>query len=247
MDFLSYFFNGFFNFVNTLPSWQAIILVILIFWIFLFSPYIKTFIIWLFKKVKSKKRSCGDCILIIFGISEKYKSQEDIINKRILSEQMNYVEQKIEQITLELLRTYKEQQIKISSLGNYYPEWIERDYINYREALFNSIELAKKECRRAFKENGFHTMSGKEFADYVKEKTIDLLSISRKYMMGAYYKDAAISIESRFKAFNEREFEDVVFDIFIKAKEIKINAQNKIKELEKNLKEDIDDFIKERK
>jgi hypothetical protein len=250
MSITSDFFIGFWNYVTGLHSLGTVIAVVVAL-TFALSPLIimgfKKLWKWIGSKF-NKKRSCGDCILLIFGISEKYKKDIDRIDRKILEKQMNYVEQKIETITLDLLRTYKEDQMLIvDEKSNYSTEIVDRDYINYKEALANAIDLAKKEIRRSFKENGFHTKDGKEFADYVKEKAVDLLAIARRYMMSSYCKNAFVPLEYRFKRFDERKFEDLVFDVYIKAKEIKVDSENRITELENEFKIEMDKFVKEKK
>jgi len=249
MDFVSGFFNGFFNFIGKLPDWQGIITLIVVLMIFILAPQIKKLFGWLTKKTFFNKRSCGDCILLIFGISEKSKNEIQKIERKILESQMNYVEQKIEIITLDLLRTYKDDQETLKSqtsieIDN---DILERDYINYKESLSNAVDIAKKEIRRSFKENGFDGKSGKEFADYVKEKSKDILSIARIYMLSSYFKNAFVPLEYRFAKFDERGFEDLIFEIYIKAKELRIEAENKIESLENKLKVEIDQFVKEKK
>jgi len=252
MSFSSDFFKGFWEYITGLQVWQATIIITLIVVLLILSPLILTGCKILFNsfiKLYKKGRRCGDCILIIFGISEKYKLNIDTLRRKILENQMTYVEQKIEMLILELLRTYQEDQQIIAKEKAGYPseEMLERDYINYKESIGNAIELAKKEIRRSFKENGFDGISGKEFATYVKEKAVDLLAIARRYMMNTYYKNAFVSLEYRFKTFDERQFEDIVFEVYIKAKEIRLNTEAKIKELEEKFKEEIDNLIKENK
>lgn len=248
MDFITEFFNGFFNFIDKLPNGLGILTLIIVLIIFIIAPQIKSSFSWLIKKIGLKKRSCGDCILLIFGVSEKYKNEIQKTERKILETQMNYVEQKIEIMTLDLLRTYRDDQnIFKNETSASDDENLERDYINYKESLMNAIELSKKEIRRSFKENGFDKKSGKEFADYVKEKTKDLLSIARKYMLSSYFKNAIVPLEYRFDRFDERGFEDIIFEVYIKAKEIRVEAETNIDYLENKLKFEIDQFIKEKK
>lgn len=249
MSIASDFFNSFFDFLNTLPSWEMSIVLVIVLLIVLLSSQIKAMFNCFWKNfINKKRRSCGDCILLIFGISEKYKREIYIIEHRILELQMNYVEQKIETFTLDLLRTYKEDQFKIlQEKGmNISEEILEREYINYKEALANAIELAKKEIRRSFKENGFDKKNGKEFADFVKEKAKDLLAIGRKYMLNSYYKNSVVSLERRFNNFDERAFEDLIFEVYIKAKEIRTTSENMINNLNEKFKLEIDNFIKDK-
>jgi len=245
MSVISSFFTGFFNFLDKLPSWQGITTLIIVLLIIILTPQIRKLSVWIFEKFVAKKRSCGDCILIIFGISEKYKTQIDQISRRILETQMNYAEQKIEMLILELLRTYKEQQNKKLETTDKKAssKELDKEYINYRECLLNAIELSRREVRRTFKENGFEDLSGKEFADYVKDKAKDLLAIARNYMMNSYFKDSYIQIEERFNSFDERAFEDLVFDVYIKAKEAKNTSVKKMVDLDQEFKNEIDNFI----
>ncbi|MEM4261313.1 MAG: hypothetical protein QXG00_08770 [Candidatus Woesearchaeota archaeon] len=238
MEIIINFLSNLFNYIDKLPNWMSICVLIFVLLILIFERLIKQGIISLFKKLFVKKRSCGDCILIIFGISEKYRSQEDNITRNLLNKKMVYVEQKIEMMVLELLKKYKDYQSV--NLGDNNLKEIE--YWGYKHSIINAFDLIKREIKRTFLENGFHILNGKDFSNYVKEKTQELISIFENFMMTDYPKNAIVSFDYLSNDFDKGWFEDIIFDIYIKTKEVQLNAENKIKELEQNLKNDIDNF-----
>ena len=229
---LGVFFNIFTN-SNGLPFWQSLIVSVLLLILFLLLTKSKNF----FEKL-IHRRSCGDCVLLIFGISEEYRSQEDYINRNLLNKKMLYAEQKIELVILNLLKQYK-----VFQKNN--PN--EKEYWGYKHSITNALDLVKREIRRTFLENGFHTISGKEFSDYVKEKTKSLISTIENFIMNDYPKDMTVQIETLFSSFDKNWFEDIIFEIYINSKSIQVEADNNIDELEKQLKEDIDIFVKRKK
>lgn len=242
------FFNGFFGFLDKLPSWQGITTLIIVLLLFILAPQIRKLSVWLFEKFVSKRRSCVECVHVLCAFSEKYKTQADFVQRRILETQLNFAEQKIDAIILNLLRTYKDDQQKMIEEKDLKVDsnTLDKEYIHYKECLANAFELAKREIRRSFKENGFEDLSGKDFADYVKGKMGDLLAITQSYVMNAYFKDSVVPIEYRFKNFDERAFEDIAFEIYMKAKEIKKESKMKLDKLQEEFKKEIDDFIKDK-
>lgn len=239
-EFWTYFF--------TLDIWQGII-------IFLFAILITivgrnmNFVVVFFRKMGSlfkrkNKLSCGYCALIMLNsVSDSVRKKKEI-KDNLLDDQMKYVELKIEVFVSNMLQSYKKDQKQFRK-NNENPDYVmeDKEYKLYKEGLKNTIELVIREIRRSFKENGFHQKSGKEFADYVKEKSAELISIAKNYTMLYYPSDNMIvPLSYRFEKLDEKEIEDLTFEVFIKAKEIINNAEIKIKEIENQFQKTMDEI-----
>lgn len=201
------------------------------------------------KKFKKQKRSCGDCILIMFGKSEEHKTQVTKKRKSILENQMLFFEQKMEGLILELLRTYL-QEIEKRRENKENPDYVRenKEYVLYQEMLLNAMQLVKLETRRSFRENNFPVLHSKEFSDYCKKKTHDLISIAQTYLLNRYPKNNMIvPLSYRFESLDIPAIEDMVFEVYINAKEIKKTTDEEIKQLDINFKKDIDNLIKTHK
>jgi hypothetical protein len=247
MNFASDFFNGFFGFLNTLPDSLGIITLIIVLLIFILSSQIKKSFNWLIKKMGLNKRSCGDCILILFGISEKYKKEEDYINRHLLNKKMNYVEQKMEYMTIELTKKYKDFQIEILKQSkNYNYENVDKEFWGYKHALVNALYLFKKNIKFTFLENGFHVLNDKDMSIYVKEKSQSFISTFENFLTSDYPRDNIVNVNKIYNFLDKNWFEDIMFDIYIEAKKIQIEADIKIKDLENKLKNEINKFIKDK-
>lgn len=244
------FLQSFLQSLN-LDFWQSFLIILSIIVVFLFFKNIKTVIEvigisinWIISKFR-KKRSCGDCALLMINtVTDTMKRKKDITDY-ILDEQMNYVELKIEILILDFLTSYKEKQLKLRN-QNKTPDYVmeQKEYLLYQEGLHNALRLVVKEIKRSFKENGFHYKSGKEFADYVKEKSKELISIGKKYLMSCYpSENMIVSLKGLFDGLDTADIEDKVFDIFINAKEIKIKSIQKINEIDEEFKENINKFV----
>ena len=233
--------SGAYDWLRKLTPQQLIVFFSVIFCVILVWKPIKK---W-FKKTFHKKRSCVDCLLIVFGISEQYRTAEDSINRSLLGRKMSGVEQKIELINLELLKKYKEYQAKIvnEKTDNSYSNMV-KEYWGYKHALRDALDLLKKYIKRTIIENGFHKLSEKEFSMYVKEKVNELISVYEQFIMNDYPRDCIVPVNYLFDMFDRDWFEDIAFSFYMNAKEIQLDAEKQIKELEEGLKHDMNGFIK---
>lgn len=194
---------------------------------------------------RKKKMSHGEIALnIINMVSEALKNKREVIDY-ILDHQMNYVEMKSEALYTEFLINYKEDQVEFrhkNSITDYVME--RKEYFLYQEGLSNAFRLIGKELRRSFKENGFYDKSGKEFQDYVKEKSKELISMGKKYLMLCYpSEDMIVPLNYIFQKLDHAMIEDIAFDIYINAKDIKIKAIDKIKTIDEEFKNNINRFV----
>ena len=194
-----------------------------------------------FAKRKGKK-SCGDCVLILFGIREKYELEIYQKNKNILRAQMSYFEQKAHELTLWLILSFQDDMEKLG-VGKS-PALVLSQSCNYQEALKNAMVCVKDEVRKAFKENGFHELSDQEFTAYVKSKVKTLISIVQSYLTTYYTSaDAIVTLKYRFDKIDYNRLTDVGFDVFGNARNVVQEAKLAEEGLKKRLSEDIDSFL----
>lgn len=196
----------------------------------------------------SFKRTCGDCIMLLFGKREALQSSLDLVQKNILKQQMNIAEQKLLECQVELLQTYR------SSLTEKRDQDIEidynredREYKIYEGALLQAFNCVKDEVRRAFKENGFEDLSGKDFADYVMSKIQLLIGISTSYIDGKYPISGMIIERQEWRKYIQsiyvHRIEELCFNVFELAKDIKKDSISNSDKLKAQFAEDINTIV----
>jgi len=194
---------------------------------------------------RTKIRSCGDCILLVMSKRERYGSQKEFVLNSVLKEQMNFVEQKSMDVQGILLSSYREQMCNFAPKDTSHSEF-NKQYRLYQGLLINSFCAIKDEFRRSFKENGFEEMSGQEFSHYVKNKVTLVVSIGRDPLFNLYpYEGMIVTVEERTKWLDSKIniLEDICFEIFVKAKEIKLEATKKVALLDREFSKEIDELI----
>lgn len=194
----------------------------------------------------NKKRSCGDCILIILGKRETTDSKKAYIDKNVLKDQMNFAEQKLLEVKTDLLTSYKMLQRKHRTNNIELKDEVIQ-YKVYRGAILCALELVKDEIRRSFKENGFEDMDGSEFSVFVKNKSHALYSLGKNYIEEEYpYEGMIVTLDERQQYINDfylSKINDMCFDVFQKAKDIKIQAKLDITNITTEFAKEIDNFI----
>lgn len=194
---------------------------------------------------RSKQRSCGDCVLLLMSKRERLEFQREFVLNRVLKEQMNFAEQKmleIESLFLSGFRGLLSKKRKSETT----PAEENKQYRLYQGVFGMAMMSVKDEIRRSFKENGFETLSGVEFSSYVKNKVGTLISIAHDHIQNMYpYEGMIVSSNDRQGLIDENlsKIEDICFDIYVKAKEIKITSRRKIEKLDKEFAEELDEFI----
>ena len=228
------------------PTSSAFILfVILIIVLLVRFKDIFAFVKWVTKR--SPARSCGDCILIMFGIREKYETESEQISHSILRLQMSYFEQKIQELLLWLVQSYQDD---LELLGKDKPGEIKAQQFGYyQEAIKCALLAVKDEMRKAFKENGFIEFSDNEFSIYVKSKLRTLISIAKSYLTTYYFQntDTIVTLKYRFEKLDFNHLNDLAFDVFGYARNIVKEMKLKESEIKENFKKEIDVFIEKNK
>jgi len=242
--------NELFKYLQKLPSAVSIIALFLALMFLIISKWdliIKSVKLLKNGKNKKSKRTCGDCVLLLFGIREKYEYENRRLDNNLLRMQMKFAEQKIQEVIFFLSQDFVDD-IKIYGEGKEQEEKSIQSAM-YCEALKNSLLSVKDEIRRSFKENGFGQFSEGEYTHYVKDKTKIMITMIRSYL-NQHYVDTdstIVHLKKRFDKMDEkygRQFESWTFEIFTNAKDLQDETVKKKEKLQENLKKEIDNFIK---
>jgi len=238
------FFSGMGAWLSSLNLnwWQSLIFLVLISFIILvvYSDKIKSLL-----KIKGK-RSCIDCLSIIFGEEKIYYAKQNKISKdqekvedKILKNQMDYAEQKLAEIESSFIDFYNSLiHKKRTTDTNIIPLLIQNKlfYSLIRDSIYLRI---RDDIRKRFKSNGYYEISGFEFTNYVKNFSQSIYSLFKQTMIQLYPPNGHmfISIDDVLKFMEDYapEFEDIIFESVIYAKKIKNEAIEKIKQLENEL------------
>jgi hypothetical protein len=234
------------NFLAKLsPHTTVLIITIVIVSALIKSKDIIDLVKWFSKKQTT--RTCGDCILIMFGIREKYETASFKITQNVLRSQMSYFEQKSRELTTWLTQSFQDD---IEELGHDKPsEMKSAQFGYYQEALKCAMLAVKDEIRKAFKENGFSEFSDNEFTSYTRSKLRTVTSIAKSYLNTYYIQndDTIVPLKYRFEKLDMNKLNDLTFDVFGHAKDVVVEAHNNQKRLEQEFKDEIDSFIAKNK
>lgn len=220
------------------------LLLVLIIIILIRIKDITLFFTWLMKNKNS--RSCGDCILILFGIREKYELESSKIIHDILKSQMSYVEQKQQELLLLFCQSYQDDLEKLGKDRT--NEEKSEQFGYYQQALKCAFGMIKDEVRKSFKENGFIDLNDSEFLIYIKSKLQTFISIVKSYLTTYYFQNnnTIVSLKYRFENLDHTMLNDMMFNIFGNARNIVKESILKEQELKDKFKKEIDDFIEGR-
>ena len=198
------------------------------------------------RKDEISKRTCGDCVLLMMALREKFDHEIDLVLGSILKNQMNYAEQKLLELQNLLYTSYTRAFSQMKSPSITSEEEIKQTTIYYGLLRDTTWVLIKDEIRRSFKENNFQELGGMEFSVYVKNKFHVLSLMANNNYDNRYPRSGmVIDTDMRKKLFEQLapQIEDMLFEVFINAKEVKNVAYKKADELNKKFKEEIDQFV----
>lgn len=180
------------------------------------------------------KDKCKKCVGITFSEREKTEFRIRKLESRILRDQVNFAKHKIDSMLFHISQDYREHLQNKRLPGS--PIDVEREHkedILHEEILKNALYTAMDEVQRSFMENGFHDLSGINFQNYVKNKSIQLLNIARSYFTHRYPPSGMIiPIDERLSRINIERLEDICFDIYVNAKDVRNNTEQEIYGLE---------------
>lgn len=195
---------------------------------------------------RRSKRSCKDCMVLTFSKREEFEVKHHRLENSILKNQMNFAEHKLDSVLFSLSQDYRDH-LKEKRTPTSEPdlEKEHHDYLLYEEILKQALAIAKDELRRSFKENGFHELGGVEFQSYVKNKAADLINMTRSYLIHRYPTTGMlISIDERVERLNIGKMEDICFDVYVNAKEVRNRIEAEINTLEQDFINKIQEMLK---
>jgi len=198
---------------------------------------------------RSRKRNCGDCILLMMSKRERYEVSRARIMNNILKDQMNVAEQKLLAVKSLILSSYRDT-LKERREGDPDIDEENKQYRLYQGVLGNALISVKDEVRRSFKENGFVDLSGTEYSLYVKDKVATLTAIGRDHVTDLYpYSGMTVTVEDRIKNLETiaPTLEDICFEMFQKAKDIEKDALRQLNKLNDEFKDELNDFVEDRR
>lgn len=192
----------------------------------------------------AQKRSCGDCILLLMAGREKYEIRIRRAHDRIMKTQMTFAEQKLIEIQTRISNnvSYKINE-SIKDKSTTVEELVQYKLIHclLKESLLN----IKDEIRRSFKDNGFNNLKGSEFSWYVKERTQVISSMLTQYMKNIYPDRGGVLRLSKILESTENEtifLSGIINDIYSYAREVRIETDERIKDMQKEFSIWIDKF-----
>lgn len=198
-----------------------------------------------FKITEEKTRTCSDCILYMNSLREDYEVEKNSIRDSILKNQMNYSEQKLIEVETLIYSKYLEQ---VSKLNLSYEDESKQTTIFYG-LMKDSIRVTKDEIRRSFKENGFHQIGGTDFSNYVKSRMSTIKALIIQIYLNRYpshsmivSKDTIIPIITS----SMHDIEDILFEIYTRAKEVRLSCEKKIEDIKNIFAKNMDTFLGER-
>lgn len=182
---------------------------------------------------KPKRKNCKDCLLLTFSKRDEFEIKRRKLENSILKNQMNFAEHRLDSIQFDLCQDYREH-LRSKRTENFDIQEEHKESVLYEEIVKQSLSITLDEIRRSFKENGFHQLRGVEFQTYVKTKAQDLINRARSYLVMRYPSvGMIISVDERMGRLDISRMEDICFDIYVNAKEVRVRVENEIAELER--------------
>lgn len=193
---------------------------------------------------KSNKRSCRDCLTLLLSKRIQYETLYNTKSNKILKDQMNYVEHKLQIIKYLCLDMYRNNIKYYNNLHD--PDEEKKEIILYQELISNTLMEVKDFIRQTFKENGFDKFDRADFKEYIRDKNTIITSLIREYLSRYYPNTMMIPLDEKFKIIEIEvtpKVKKIVEDIYINAKEVKIQIEKELEELQKDFISQIDQVV----
>lgn len=239
---------------NNLPwQWQVILTILLCISVSIISIYGRFFIIRDKLKIgiggdkgdtknsksttDSKNHSCGECYMIIRNqVIETERKIKSVESSRF-DRQMNFLDQKFEELQADFTSTYSDL-IHKNRAQNLAPGVETIQFRLYEGLLNDAFGLLKKEIRRALRENGYTTLPGGDYINYVRNETRTILNMLYNHVRKLYPPIESNMVVPINEVLNDIEssysnLEQMVMAFFDNAKEINIQVDNEIRRLDK--------------
>jgi hypothetical protein len=190
------------------------------------------------------KRSCGDCVLILMGEREKYELQFRKEHDRILKTQMVFVEQKLIELQTLLINSWNEDiHISTKNGATTVDESVQHKLVY--GLLKDALIGLKDEIRRSLKDNGFYDLNSSEFSDYVKERIRVIVSMLVVHIQNIYPdRGGVLEITDIIGGIQKNTYNisNLISDAYYHAKDMKMDADNRIENLTKDFGQWVDKF-----
>lgn len=200
------------------------------------------------RKVTPKKRSCSDCLLLAKNEYDKFKTEKQIRENKLLTNRMNYTEEKLIEIQHDLIEIFDDRMNVFEKEGHKEDE--NRIIIETKMffgLLKEALSQAKKEVRRACKEDNFCNLSNSEYIDYVENKAKVIVSIVVSYLREVYPNyGTLVPIDTIVEDIEGyvKKIQEYAEDIFDYAKRLMKDHEEEMSLLEDKFKTWSDNFIK---
>lgn len=190
--------------------------------------------------ITERKRSCGDCVLLLMTEREKLEFKIRQKTNKIMKTQMTFVEQKLIEIQAYTLDAITKTFNKSSQID---------DAVQYKliyGLLKDALHKIKDEIRRSFKDNGFWDMEVSEFSSYLKDRTQVLYSMFIHYIRNMYPdKEGLLSSNEIINIIESKNnfLANLINDMYMFSRDVKIQTDKEIKQVQQDFSEWIDKFI----
>lgn len=194
-------------------------------------------------KIKYKqKRDCMDCVTILRGKAAKINRKIHSIENKILKDKMNQAEQKIATFQRIVFTKYSKA-VRDKGIGSEDRQSKECNLYHARMAM--ALAIVKDELRRSFKENGFHELSETELNVYIRGQVEMIINIYQEYMVANYPRQMLVTMEEAQEVIHDltAEIKDLFEELYRKAKEIEVDYNQDILELEQTYEHEVDEFV----
>lgn len=174
-----------------------------------------------------------DVLIMMNEVVRLTNERFHLIEKAKTKSQMNYADQKVEQIRSMLLKNYIDLYNK--KKGDSLPD--DKSVQIYRLILKDVQNNIRTTLRSAFIDNGFERMNEREFDDYCDEKFNYIVSQFLEYISDNYFYDSFISLDELKKTFQDidHKIKDMFEDIFTNARDVAIDTNLKALEIDERI------------
>jgi len=199
------------------------------------------------KKIKFKESPHKDCVHnkeIILLIHESNKIQYEklyILHIEQLRDQMNYAEQKSDEIKYYMLSLYLDL-LETKSINSVVDSISTNCYRLLLKDISNEI---LRDIRQAFRENHFIDMNEISFNRYINDKFEYIKSKASELLNQNYFYEEVITREELY-TYNIKNLErirELIFQVFMHAKEVAINYRQKERELDEKLQKLLEKYF----
>lgn len=198
------------------------------------------------------KRTCGDCILILMAEREKLEYSLRNLQNQILKSQMNYVEQKLISLEINLTDSFL---TTINNNGDHElselntknkEELIGYQYKIYNQIIKNCLDILKDEFRRSFKENGLSSINELEFSYYLKDRVNDMKSLfAQNFRNMCGHNNIGITFETAINDIEKASdnLKENIKSIYIFGRQTELDIEDQINIKKDKFKECVNGFV----